>query len=260
MVTRDEEALVAAFVDLSARPAGAGAGDVDDTLRHLAVRCVALLGVDWAGVFVGPDEGSLGLRVTGGGHAAFDAVLAARGVDGPWREASRRHQAVGVADLDREVRWPRLRVAAAAAGLRTMHALPLRHNDEVLGVLCVADGPLGPMKDDDLFLAAALGRVAAVAMVNSRTASDLAVVNAQLQHALESRVAVEQATGMLAQASGLDIAAAFAVLRIYARSHRRRLHDVAHDVVGGVVPVAALVRATSTGRAQRPARGPGRPV
>lgn len=55
--------------------------------------------------------------------------------------------------------------------------------------------------------------------------------NANLQRALDTRVVIEQAKGVLAERLGLDVHDAFDVLRTSARSNRMRLHDLAARVV-----------------------------
>ena len=55
----------------------------------------------------------------------------------------------------------------------------------------------------------------------------------QLQHALESRVVIEQAKGIIAQRHNIDVNQAFDMLRSYARSRNTKIHAVAHAVVGG---------------------------
>jgi AmiR/NasT family two-component response regulator len=59
----------------------------------------------------------------------------------------------------------------------------------------------------------------------------LADENANLQRALDTRVVIEQAKGVLAERLGVDVHEAFQVLRMSARSHRMRLHDLAARVV-----------------------------
>ncbi len=55
----------------------------------------------------------------------------------------------------------------------------------------------------------------------------------QLQHALDSRIVIEQAKGMLSERHGLRPAEAFQRIRMQARSANRRVHDVATDIVAG---------------------------
>ena len=59
----------------------------------------------------------------------------------------------------------------------------------------------------------------------------LADENANLQRALDTRIAIEQAKGVLAERFGLDVHEAFDVLRTSARSNRMRIHDLAAQVV-----------------------------
>ena len=54
---------------------------------------------------------------------------------------------------------------------------------------------------------------------------------AQLEHALESRIVIEQAKGILAERFGLDVQEAFDLLRRSARSNRTKIHDLARRVV-----------------------------
>jgi len=59
---------------------------------------------------------------------------------------------------------------------------------------------------------------------------------AQLQTALDRRMLIEQAKGILMAKEGIDAAVAFECLRTAARSTRRRVVDVAHDLIPGRPP------------------------
>jgi AmiR/NasT family two-component response regulator len=67
------------------------------------------------------------------------------------------------------------------------------------------------------------------------------VVTEQLQHALQSRIAIEQAKGMLAERAGVPVDEAFSRLRCYARTRQRLLADVAGDVVSGALAPDAVL-------------------
>lgn len=55
--------------------------------------------------------------------------------------------------------------------------------------------------------------------------------NRQLEHALQSRILIEQAKGILAERYSVTPDAAFEVLRRGARNHRIRVHDLAARVI-----------------------------
>jgi hypothetical protein len=63
---------------------------------------------------------------------------------------------------------------------------------------------------------------------------------AQLQQALDTRVVIEQAKGILAERYRTDVDAAFGMLRRGARSNRVRLHDLADRVVASPQTPAEL--------------------
>lgn len=64
--------------------------------------------------------------------------------------------------------------------------------------------------------------------------------NAQLEQALESRVVIEQAKGMLAERFGVTVEDAFELLRGASRSNRVRVHDLAARVVSESVTPSEL--------------------
>jgi AmiR/NasT family two-component response regulator len=64
----------------------------------------------------------------------------------------------------------------------------------------------------------------------------------QLQGALESRVVIEQAKGMLRERLRLSVDAAFELLRATARSNRRNIHSVAQEVVGSFATPKSVIR------------------
>jgi hypothetical protein len=70
----------------------------------------------------------------------------------------------------------------------------------------------------------------------------LADENAQLRFALESRIVIEQAKGVLMERLDLRADVAFELLRAAARSSRTKLHAIAAEVVASRVMPPALER------------------
>ena len=87
-----------------------------------------------------------------------------------------------------------------------------------------------------------------MAIVQDKVATDRKAVATQLQTALDSRVVLEQAKGVLSHVGGLDMDEAFAALRRYARDENQRLTDVARAVVGRDLPGAQILAGRRTRR------------
>ncbi len=91
-------------------------------------------------------------------------------------------------------------------------------------------GFLDDLLEDEDDARAALRRTLAVVEVSLEK-------RAQLEHALRSRIVIEQAKGVVSRDHGLTVDEAFAVLRTHARNNHLRLVDLAHDVVTGKVTI-----------------------
>jgi AmiR/NasT family two-component response regulator len=98
------------------------------------------------------------------------------------------------------------------------------------------------MGDADVQVAQAFADVATIAILQHRAATHAQVVNDQLNHALSSRIVIEQAKGVVGERLGVDMEHAFMTLRGHARSHNLRLVDLANDVITGAFPASQLDR------------------
>ena len=127
-----------------------------------------------------------------------------------------------------------------AAAIRSVHALPMRLPGVAVGALNLFRAEPGEMRQADLEVAQAPADVATIAILQPRAAKEAQVTYDQLNQALNSRIVIEQAKGMVAERLGVNIAQAFSTLRNHARNHNLRLVDVAHDVISGALAAAAL--------------------
>jgi hypothetical protein len=165
------------------------------------------------------------------------------GGQGPCLDCYRSGAPVSVPDLAAaRARWPKFAPVAVEAGFLAVHAVPMRLRDTTLGVLGLFGTRTGALGAADLSLAQALADVASVALVTGRAAEDKSALADQLQAALDSRVVLEQAKGILAQFGTLAMEQAFAVLRRYSRDHNIRLSELAAGVVARQVPAELLLR------------------
>jgi GAF domain-containing protein len=137
-----------------------------------------------------------------------------------------------------EARWPRFQAATTAAGFRSVHALPLRLRGQVIGAMNLFCRHQLSLSDDDLAVGQALSDVATIGLLQERNVRHGEIVVEQLQAALNSRVLIEQAKGVLAERTGVGVDAAFAVLRAYARRNQRQLGVIAAAVIDGSLDLA----------------------
>ena len=120
-----------------------------------------------------------------------------------------------------------------AAGFLSVHALPLRSRGETLGGLLLFRSERGELDKTYLRVAQAMADVTTIGLVQARSLRRQADLAAQLQHALTSRVVIEQAKGVVAERLRVGVDAAFTALRRHARSTNTRMTDLAMAVVNG---------------------------
>lgn len=206
--------------------------DIVDLYCGLTADCARLLDVASAGLLLADGGGVLHVMAASSESARDLELLQLQREQGPCLDCYRDGVVVLVPDLGLEhARWPLFVAAATAAGFASVHAVPMRLQDTVLGSLNLFGTEVGALNAEDLSLAQAFAHVASVALIAGKSARDKDTINAQLQSALTSRVVLEQAKGVLSHLGKLDIDQAFAVLRLYARDHNQRLTDVAQAVV-----------------------------
>jgi GAF domain-containing protein len=181
---------------------------------------------------------------------------------GPCLDCYRTGEAVECADLSQaQDRWPTFAPEALAAGFSSVHALPMRLRQEVIGSLNLLRRPRGNLDPTDLQAAQALADVATIGILQHRAAAEARMLAEQLQYALNSRVTIEQAKGVLSERSGLDAETAFEALRRYARNHNQRLVDVAVGVVNRTLATEAITPIRRTPRPEgSPPGAPGPPA
>lgn len=246
-MTGREAAVSQAFMNLA--DSMVSGVDVVDLLGGLATDCARLLDITSAGLLLADRHAVLHVVAASDEATRTLEVFQLQRDQGPCLDCFRSGSAVGVADLAEEAeRWPDFVPAALEAGFASVHAVPLRLAKNVLGALGLFGTSPGRLNDDDLRLGQALAHVASVALVADRATTDRTLLAEQLQNALNSRVLIEQAKGLLAQLGGLDMDQAFAALRRYSQDHNERLSSVAGRVTSRELPAQDLLdHAATTG-------------
>lgn len=206
--------------------------DVTDFLHTLVERCEDILQVEAGGVLVYTADGHLDVAAATTEKMQRYEEAELRHGEGPCIDAYRGVEQIVAEDLNEtKDRWPRTTPEALELGLQAVYAFPLRLRDHCIGALNLYREQPGPFHEDDVRLAQAFADVAAIGILQEREIAGNQRTVRQLQHALDSRVMIEQAKGLLAAQLGVSPEEAFQVLRRQARSNRIKLHDVAVAVV-----------------------------
>jgi GAF domain-containing protein len=200
-------------------------------------------------------RGNLAVVATSSEETRLLEVFQIQSDEGPCLDCVRSGAPVTSADLAADVaRWPLFVPAALQAGVGSVAAVPLRLRSQIIGGLNLFQAAAVAIPAADQLLAQALADVATIGILHERSHHESALVAQQLQHALNSRVVIEQAKGVLAERDQVDMDAAFAALRGHAREHNLKLTDVAVGVADGTIgPGAITVRPAAPGpRKPRP--------
>jgi transcriptional regulator with GAF, ATPase, and Fis domain len=215
--------------------------DVIDLLHRLCTDSVALLPVDAAGLMLSDQRGTLRVVSSSTEQAHLVELFQLQANEGPCLDCFRTSRQVVSPDLGHEARWPRFITHARQAGYHSVHALPLRLRSETIGALNLFASAPGELPPHALRVGQALADVATIGILQERALRRQEVLAEQLQAALNSRVIIEQAKGMLAERGRIDLPQAFTLLRTHARAHQQRLSDLARDVVNGATVLDALL-------------------
>lgn len=226
--------------------------DVVDVLTLLTDCCVDVLDVAAAGIMLAGPDGVLRVMASSSEAMRLLELFELQAEEGPCLDCFRTALPVVNQDLATvNGRWPRFAPEALAAGFHSVHALPMRLRGTVIGALNLFRQTPGDLREADVEAAQALADVATIAILQHRAKHEAQIVNDQLNHALNSRIVIEQAKGMVAERLGVNMEQAFNQLRGHARNHNLRLVDVAQGVIDGTLTAFALDRPS---RASRPSR------
>jgi GAF domain-containing protein len=209
--------------------------DVVDLLVLLTNRTVEALEVDAAGVMLAAPSGSLQVIASSSDTMRVLELFELQADEGPCVDCYATGQAIANVDLLADTRWPEFAKRALIHGFRSVHAIPLRLRGTTIGALNMFRTDRGTLDDADVAAAQALADIATIAIIQYQVASNARTLNLQLSHALESRVAIEQAKGIISTSAGVDMTDAFQRLRSHARNHNLHLSRLAADVSEGSV-------------------------
>jgi GAF domain-containing protein len=226
----DVERLAEAFAELV--QTSVGEFDVHELLQGLVDRCVEVLDVAAAGLLLADGGAGLHVMVASSERAKLLELFQLQHDEGPCLDCYRSGDIVAN-ELDGATGpWPRFGPTAAEEGFNSVIAVPMRVRGRVIGALNLFGTAQQPAPHvPTARVAQAMANVAAVAIEHVRLSDQQVALIVQLETALESRVAIEQAKGILAQLLDIGIDEAFLLLRRRARSSRRLLRVVAQEAI-----------------------------
>jgi GAF domain-containing protein len=215
--------------------------DVLELLHTLCERSVELLQADAAGLILADQRSVLHVMASTTEEAKVLELFVLQNDEGPCLDCYSTGERMVNIDLSEvEQRWPRFREATVTAGYRSTHAIPLRLRGQVIGVLNLFCVERSSLSEDDIALGQALCDIATVGLLQERTVRRAEVLAEQLQSALNSRILLEQAKGVLSERAGVSVDEAFALMRRHARRNRQQLRLVAGGVIDGAIVASEL--------------------
>ena len=210
--------------------------DVVDFFSSLTERVVQLGLATEAGILLVDEAGDLQFTAASDERTHLLELFQVQNEQGPCRDCFTTGVPVSVDDLETAGdRWPLFAPRAVSAGFRSVQAVPLRLRGTVLGAFNLFLTDPGGVDSHTEAVVQAMADVATIGLLQQRELDRAHTVEGQLQQALQTRIGIEQAKGIVFEQLGIPMDAAFALLRSYARNRNQKLHDVARDVVRGVL-------------------------
>jgi transcriptional regulator with GAF, ATPase, and Fis domain len=204
--------------------------DVIELLHQLSANCVRLLPVDAAGLLLSDQRGTLQVVAASTESTHLLELFQLQAQEGPCLDCFHTSAPVGVSDLREDDTWPRFAAQASEVGFRSVYALPLRLRRETIGTLNLFAKQPTALPASQLRVGQALADVATIGILQERAIRRREIVAEQLEGALQSRVVIEQAKGILSERGRLNLNQAFDLMRRHARAHNQRLSELARAV------------------------------
>jgi GAF domain-containing protein len=206
--------------------------DVVEVLDGLMSTCLELLEVDEAGLLLTNPQGQLQRVASSSEEARLLELLQVQTKEGPCFEAVETGEPIMVADIARtRDRWPTFASRAIADGFHSVYAFPMKLREATVGGLNLFGIREHALDEEDRVIAKALADIATIGILQQRSLTRSSLLAENLQRALNTRIVVEQAKGVLSERGGIPMDATFDMLRSYARSHNLKLSEVAQSVV-----------------------------
>lgn len=216
--------------------------DIVELLQQLVEYCCDLLDATAAGIMLSDQRGNLQLLASSSEQTRLLELFQLQANEGPCLDCYHSGHPIDATDMTTATaRWPRFAVEASERGYASVHAVPMQLRRDTIGALNLFSDHADGLSDQDAAVARALADTATIGILQERAIRRSEVFTEQLQTALNNRVTIEQAKGVLAHAGDVDMDQAFQTLRRHARSQQTRLTDLASRLVTGRVDVQQVL-------------------
>jgi GAF domain-containing protein len=227
----DSDALASSITGLAQlSPVGGG---LERALEQVIEETDRVLAVDGAGLMLLTEEDVLRYAVASDERGRLLETIQEQVGEGPCVDAFDGTEPTVAADVTADRRWPSFGRLARQHQLVGVLGVAVGLENGAVGTLNVYSTEPHEWDDGEIEAIQAYARIVASVLRMAADAQLQGKVAAQLQYALDHRVIVEQAKGVLMEREGIDQRAAFELLRRSARSNRERVLNVARRVVSG---------------------------
>jgi GAF domain-containing protein len=210
--------------------------DVDVVLRSVTGACADLLDVAATGVMVTDPRGGVQVVSASDDRSRFVELLQAQTDQGPCVECMRTGTVVVSADLRHDVdRWPEFAPEALATGFRAVHAIPMRMDGRTVGGLNLLHTEPRALSSSESRLAQVLADLTVLGLSQERDPRRADLLVERTLTALNDRVLLDHATGLVAGTLDLRPDQARAVIRDHAAEVGRPVAEIARAVIDGTL-------------------------
>jgi GAF domain-containing protein len=207
-------------------------------LRAVCTAAAELFAVDGAGLLTVDAEEVLRAVAASDDDASWMERAHERTGEGPCVDAITFDTVIQSPDVQIDARWPSLAAELSEAPIRAVLGVPVHVGGTAIGSLNVYRSDVYDWDDSDVEAVCAFSGVVEHLLATALLAESREAVIGQLRHALESRVVIERAVGVLMGQRRVEAATAFQELRADARAQRRKVADVAAEILAGLAPDA----------------------
>lgn len=208
-----------------------GETDVQEAMRRIVTTTHTIFSVDGAGLLLIGADDRLQTAASSDDRVTLLEQLQVEHDEGPCVDAFLQRQLVCSTDLSAEDRWPAFSPAAVDAGVRSVLGSPIPYNQDAIGVVVVVSDRARTWTPEAELALVAFTDLAALLIASMLMGQRQQQLTEQVHTALQARTVIEQAKAVLVAEGVGSPQQAYAQLRSTARSQRRRIDDVARELL-----------------------------